>query len=312
MRKTHILATCLLAGGLIAGCGTEFNARKIVECDATHGKLVEMLSGSPEALIKDGQISAHRRCETADGTEIDVWIINPPPLPEDQPETPHPGTVLILHGLGESKASFPYPGAGRRLAKMGYDVVLPDLRTHGRSSGKYVTHGAKEKQDVKSVVDQLLQEGLIHEPVYAFGSTLGAVTAIQYAAIDPRCKGVFAMTPYKDARSIAQIQLVLPSQKDLDSAIARAGEIAEFDPEEASAVKAAEKLEIPLLLAHAMLDAVVPADNSKAIHAAAAGPTELILINPAEHVATFTILEDWIAEKMDTLAKTKLKEEGEE
>ena len=312
MRTTHVLVTCLLPATLIAGCGADFNARRIVEPDTARGKLVQDLAGPPEGLVKAGRISAHRRCETTDGTEIDVWIINPPDPPADQPATPRLGTVLVLHGLGESKASFPYSGVGRRLAKMGYDVVLPDLRAHGRSSGKYVTHGVKEKNDVKFVVDSLLRDGLIHEPIYAFGTTLGAVTAIQYAALDPRCKGVFAMTPYRDARTIARRQLMLISEKDFDSALARAGELAEFDPEEASSLKAAEKLQVPLLLAHAMFDPAIPADNSKAIRAAASGPTKLILINPAEQLATFAVLEDWIAEKMDMLVKTELKEEGDD
>jgi len=43
---------------------------------------------------------------------------------------------VLLHGEEQCKAN--YLGMGKNLAKMGYDVVLIDLRSHGKSTGKYV------------------------------------------------------------------------------------------------------------------------------------------------------------------------------
>lgn len=311
MRRSYLPMVHLLLAALLAGCGADYNARQIVEHNTLSGKVFEDMAGTGQKLIERGDIDAHRRYKMPDKTDIDVWVLH---ARQRRPSKPDPakGTVIILHGLSESKASFPYRGSGTRLAKMGYDVVLPDLRAHGRSGGRYVTFGAKEKYDVKAVIDALLGEGQIHEPIYAFGATLGATIAIQYAAIDPRCKGVMVMTPYRDATTFARRRLLMLSEEDFQAALDQAGKLADFDPAEASAVEAAKKLSIPLLLVHGMIDLSVPAENSQAIYDAAAGPKKLTLVIPGETVALFAVMEDWIADRMDTLIKTGLKEEKPE
>ena len=138
---------------------------------------------------------------------------------------------------------------------------------------------------------------------------MGACTAIQYAAIEPRCKAVLAMSPYKDAKSIARRRLLLLSEENFQAALDRAGQLAKFNPAEASSVAAAEKLKVPLLLVHGILDLSVPKEHSDAIFAAAAGPKKLILITPGpEWVALGAMMEDWVAEKMDALIKHGLAE----
>jgi len=310
MKNILLPLTCLLAAGL-AGCGADFNAKQIIEYNTDPGKVRENIAGTGEHLLEAGRIDLHRSYAMPDGVEIDVWVLRAKnPSGREQANAPK-GTVVILHGLSESKASFPYFGAGQELATLGYDVILPDLRAHGRSGGKYVTYGAKEKHDVKAVVSNLLSEGEVCEPIYAFGATLGGATAIQYAAIDNRCKGVMAMTPYKDAVSIARRRLMMLSDDDFQAALDKAAKLAKFDPAEASSERAAGKLDCPLLLAHGMIDLTVPPEHSEAIYAAAAGPKKLILITPGpEQIAMFTIMEKWVAEKVDMLARTGLKEQA--
>jgi len=298
-----------LAAG--AGCGPDTYARRILEVNTDSGKLFVNLIGSGEMLEQQGRIDVHQRIRTADEVDIDVWVLRAKGKP-DEP-APARGTVVVLHGTSESKAKFPYFGAAERLAKLGFDVVLADLRRHGRSGGKYVTYGALESRDIKVVMDTLVSGKVASLPVYAFGVTLGASTAIQYAAIDDRCKGVMAMAPFKDMAGIArgEILLMAPtmSKKDYEAVIARAGEIGGFDPADASAVKAAAQLKVPLLLVHGSLDLIVPVEHSKAIHEAAAGPKRLIIVKPGpEQLALLTKLEDWIAEKIDMLAETGLQD----
>jgi len=303
MKSTTLLATCLLAIGVLGGCAADHYGRTLVELNTGPGKVDENIVGTAAQLIKAGKIDLHKVCKAPDGVDIDVWVIKAKDPTGKKLLASPLGTVVILHRQSESKASWPFFGAGRRLARMGYDVVLPDLRAHGRSGGKYVTYGVKEKTDVKAVMDNLLAAKQIHKPFYAFGVSLGAATAIEYAAIDPRCKGVLAITPFKDMRSFARRDLIMLSPKDFDKAMAKAGEIAGFDPAQASAVKAAAKLTVPLLLVHGMIDLSVPAEQSKAIYDAAAGPKKLILVTPGpEQFALYAVMEDWIANKMNMVA----------
>lgn len=306
-RKLRIASLAIVVG-LLVGCSTEQHARLLVQPDTSPGKIHEDLRGSAEKLLAAGTIDIHRRVPTADGAEMDVWVIKARNVQPDGTTAPARGTVIVLHEMGKSKGSFPYFGAGERLARIGYDVILMDLRAHGRSGGKYVTYGAKEKHDVKAVVDSLVGSGELHGDVYLFGAEIGGSTAIQYAAIDPRCKGVVAMTPYKDFETIARQRLATLTEAQKLEVIAKAVEIAQFDPLEASAETAAASVKVPILLFHEMFDFSVPKEHSEAIIAAAGGPKKLELIIPGEQIALMAIMEDWIAEKVDTLATKKLQE----
>ncbi len=296
--KRNVLFGCLmtlLTVGLVAGCGADFHARQIVEHKIDGGQFMQNLIGSGEQMVKSGRIDAHRRIDGADKTEIDVWVLN---AHRDASKESR-GTVIILHRLYEHKALFPYFGAGEKLAAKGFDVVLIDLRAHGRSEGKYITYGAKEKLDVKAVVDALAGEGLIHTPIYAFGVEHGGSTAIQYAAIDPRCKGVMAMTAFTDIRPVARARLRLLPPEKFQAALERAGKIADFDPADASARKAATKLEnTPLLLVYGIFDLTVPSAHGIMIYNAAAGPKRLI----DKPMLDFAVIENWIADQMESLA----------
>lgn len=307
MKRMIAIASVLPIVLFCGGCRSDFYARRLIEYDTSYGKLALTLTGTEEQLARQKRIDFHRRIGGAAKTPIDVWVISARATVE------HPGpagTVLLLHGLLDSKAT--YLALGERLARMGYDVVAPDLRAHGRSGGSYVTYGALEKRDVRAVMDALLASGEVHEPVYAFGVSLGAATAIQYAADDPRCRGVMAMATYKDARSITRRAIAfsapMMSNADFEKTLARAGKIAGFDPNDASAVEAAGRLRCPILLVHGLLDAIVPLEHSEAIYASAGQPKQLVVVPWAGHASLLLAREAWIAEQIDLIARTGLKQ----
>jgi len=308
--KRMTIAVAALAGlGLCAGCEQDFYAKQIIVHNTDSGKLALDLTGPAEQLIKQKRIDLNPRLTMADGTEIDVWVIKA----KADPPAPPRATALLLHGLTASKAK--YLRAGERLAKMGYDVVLPDLRAHGHSGGDYVTFGAKEKADVKQVIDALVGGGTVHRDVYVFGETLGAATAIQYATIDTRCKGIVAVDPYRDAASQGRRLLVLlapaMSNRDFDKCLARAGEIADFDPNQASSEIAAASVTCPLLIVYGLLS--VPAEDCKAIYDAAKGPKKLQPIAPLpgpEQLGFLADYQGWVADKVHKMATSGVLDES--
>jgi pimeloyl-ACP methyl ester carboxylesterase len=309
MNRLAAIVPIFLAGALCAGCRSDYYARKLIEHDTTYGKVGLTLTGTAEQLTQQKRIDLHRRIEGADKTPIDVWVIRGRQGVEGGSPA---GTVVLIHGLLDSKAT--YLPLGQRLSGMGYDVVLPDLRAHGLSGGSYVTYGALEKRDIKAVMDSLLGAGEVRPPVYAFGVSLGAAVAIQYAAMEPRCKGVMAMAPYKDAGSITRrmIAFLAPmmSNADFQQTLDRAGKIARFDPNDASALQAIGKLNCPILLVHGLLDTTVPVEHSQALYDAAREPKQLIIVPWAGHASLLLAREAWIAEQIDTLAKTGLKKQA--
>ncbi len=308
MKQLSMLAVLLLLV-VAAGCQNDDYARRIVAPDTTPGRIDAVMGATADALVAQGRISLHRKIPMADKINIDVWVIKARNA-ANQP-VPAKGTMLIVHSLYDGKTVFPFRGAGERLAKMGYDVVLPDLRKHGSSGGDYVTYGAKESQDLKTVMDTLIAENNLNPKVYAFGVNLGGATAIQYAAVDERCKGVMAVAPYRDLRGIMKHWYGrLLFDEDFDKVITLAGRIGDFDPNAASALEAVKKIKCPLLLVHGLLDMSVPLDHSKALFAAANEPKALEIMGGLEQIVLPAAMEDWVANNMDKLARTGVQSFG--
>lgn len=307
--KRRALWLCLVLGlTACTGCPRREYAKALVARDVGSSGLMLMITGTGEQLIKAGRIDLARKFKMPDKTDIDVWLIKARPAEIRENLKAPRGTVLVLHEKNRSKAS--YLGLGELLAKKGFDVVLPDLRGHGRSGGKYITYGVREKLDVKAVLDQLLREGTIHAPIYVFGVSLGGAVAVQYAAIAPACKGVLAMSPYRDARAPCRramtLMAPLTSIEDFEATLALAGKMAKFDPADASTVKAAGKLRCPIHLVHGLIDLSVPLEDSQAVYDAAGEPKKLTVILPHEQLIVAAIQDAWVADRIDELAKGEL------
>ena len=308
-----VLAACLLAG-----CQSQY-AEKLVKPDAGYGKFVLSVTAGSDKLIEQHRIDLHQQITMADKTPIDVWVIKARCAAKPANgavASASRGTVVVLHGMGDSKAS--YLGAGEKIANLGFDAVLVDLRAHGASGGKYTTYGAVEKTDVKAVMDELLKQNAVHAPIYAFGVQLGGATAIQYAAIDPRVKGVAAVDSFRDAPSQMKHDLVLAtlpvvmSEKDINENIAKAGEIAHFKPESASPLEAVKTIHAPILLVHGAsalrpLDLISSQEASNTIYDAANDPRKLLTVTPGPEQAALAVIWDaWIADRMDEIASGKI------
>ena len=104
------------------------------------------------------------------------------------------GTVLLLHGYG--LAQFSMAPWALRLAEDGWRCVLVDLRGHGKSTGKRIYFGIQETHDLSQLLDELVEEGQLNEPVATFGESYGAALALRWKTVEPRVCTVVALTPY--------------------------------------------------------------------------------------------------------------------
>jgi len=308
MKRTSWIGCAALALACV-GCeqATDQQAKLLIRPVGWIGRAMEWCAGPAERLEETGRIDAHRRVEVEEGVEIDVWLIKSRLYDESAGNKGSifegrltRGTVVLLHPMLTGKAWF--LGMGERMAKRGWDVVLMDLRGHGFSDGEYTTWGVREKQDVKKVVDEILAGEAVSGNVYACGSSAGGSIAIQYAAIDPRCKGVVAVAPPAGAVGIFRRILCLLAEPYFQRAVKRAGEMADFDPADASAVAAAKKLKCPLVVIHGSWDLLVPFQNGERIFQAAGSEKKRLI--PLKYVGHISEIgrTGWLTDQMDTLA----------
>jgi len=292
-----------LLAGLVGG-EADHAARGLLVHSRMPGTLRLWRMGGAGKLLAKGKIDAHRRIPAADGEPLDVWVIGARRAGSPQRCR---GTVLLIHGLWDSKARM-YT-AGARLAAEGYHVVLPDLRAHGRSGGELTTWGARETEDLAAVMAALTAEGLIAGPRQVVGFSMGGGIAVQYAATDPACRGVVALAPVGDTRAILRrllrVQAPLTRGARVEAIVDRAGELGGFDVDATSAVAVAPRLRCPIVILHGRLDRTVPPAHSQAIHAAAAGPKQLLHVPWAGHNSLLYGRANWILAQVTALAARK-------
>jgi pimeloyl-ACP methyl ester carboxylesterase len=108
------------------------------------------------------------------------------------------GTVVLLHGwMMDGDSLLPW---SLQLAQAGYRVVTIDLRNHGHSGGGPAGYGTRESDDVIDVIDALRARGEVSGPLYLFGISYGAATALFTAdKLGSQVAGVVAMESFANA-----------------------------------------------------------------------------------------------------------------
>jgi len=120
-------------------------------------------------------------------------------VPDGAPPIGNWPTVLMLHGLGETRTT-PYNAVGMsinsiaetQLVPQGYAVLTFDARGHGESGGLVSIDGPREIQDVRELVNWLgSQAGVNPDRIGAFGYSYGGgaiwratAEGVPFAAID--------------------------------------------------------------------------------------------------------------------------------
>ncbi|MFN4243414.1 MAG: alpha/beta hydrolase [Tepidisphaerales bacterium] len=93
-----------------------------------------------------------------------------------------PPVAVLVHGYADAKV-----GAlawATLFRQLGLDVVLPDLRGHGDSDGRWITAGVREADDLARLLDRLAAERSLDRPTrfILFGASLGGAAAVKCAA----------------------------------------------------------------------------------------------------------------------------------
>lgn len=121
-------------------------------------------------------------------------------------------SVLLLHMLGSDRNS--YKTLGKRLQESGYNALAIDLRGHGQSTAKYgkqETLSSFTEQDFREMVlDAAASSEFLAERnktmTAIVGASIGANTAINYAAREPGIKAVVLLSPGENYRGIGSIE----------------------------------------------------------------------------------------------------------
>ena len=154
------------------------------------------------ALKSSGfEVSDDRHAGSDRSPETLAAIFASPGNPASRP------TLLFIHGKGGGAAEWE-PDALRAL-RLGYNVLLPDLRGHGASEGTLFTFGFLEKEDLANALSHAQDlHGLDPRRLGIHSCSAGSSVAIEFAARHD-CLALWLESPFADPREMARHYLAM-------------------------------------------------------------------------------------------------------
>jgi pimeloyl-ACP methyl ester carboxylesterase len=239
----------------LAVCGYVWatQSRKIYEPSA-------LLQTTPDRLGMKHEQFTIPSGSGAERGELYTWWI-----PAQRADAP---TLLYLHGNKHNIAHL--IDHTRNLHDAGYNLLIPDYRGYGKSTGGKPTE-AKMYEDAEAAWNHLLQQRH-HDPrrIFIYGHSMGGVVGIDLALRHPEAAGLIVESAFTSMRVMAQAEHPwLPVDLLLNQ---------RFD-----ALAKVDKLKVPVLFIHGTWDARTPYRMSQQLYEMAPQPKTLKLIEGGEH-----------------------------
>jgi uncharacterized protein len=160
------------------------------ELDANAVAAAGAIAVEEKATLRDVTVAA------ADGVQLKAWQIAPSQWNGD--------AVLLLHGLSDNRAGM--LGPAEMLLRQGYEVLLPDARAHGASSGAIATYGVIERNDIRDWFEWMQQNERPH-CTDAVGDSMGAAELLESLSVEPGFCAVVAESPFANFREASYIRM---------------------------------------------------------------------------------------------------------
>jgi uncharacterized protein len=269
--------------------GGSETANAMVDEEEQQRKLEEVLKWTEEQTFEKVEVTSH------DGLSLSAVLL--------KSEKPSGKAVILAHGYKGSNEQM--PGITKFYHDLGYDVLKPDARGHGKSEGSYIGYGWDDRKDYKRWVNLLINE-YEAKTIYLHGFSMGAATVLMTSGeeLPSEVKGIIADSGYTTVEEELAHQLKylyhLPAfpLMEITSAVTkvRAG----YTFAEASAVEQVKKNTRPLFIIHGDQDELVPTEMADVLYEAASSEKELWRVPGAGHTDAYTVAEEEYQSRLKT------------
>ncbi len=208
------------------------------------------------------------------------------------------GTLILLHGY-HSDPLREYASLAKFYYEAGYNVILPYHRTHGKSEGKYITFGVKERYDLRDWVFKANSLYGSENPLYLQGISMGCATTLMTLGFDlpKNVLGAIADCGFTTPSEI--IWKVLKKDRKIPTAplIFKLGNkmanmFADFDFDDYSTLTALKHNSIPVLFIHGTADDFVPIEMTIANFQFCRAKKDLYLVEGCPHAIANLVDEE--------------------
>ena len=169
--------------------------------------------------------------------------------------------VIAVHGYMCN--SYSVSNIAYRYFNMGYNMIIPDLRGHGKSEGSYIGMGWHDRLDILGWIRYIIKKDQDAE-IILHGVSMGASTVMMVSGEDVplNVKAIIEDCGYTSARINFFYKIKnmyrIPSFPVLNICSLISKLKANYFIEEASSIKQIKKSKIPILFIHGDKDKFVP------------------------------------------------------
>ena len=194
--------------------------------------------------------------------------------------------VIAVHGYTDS--AYFMVEAAKQFLNYGYNVLMPDLRAHGKSEGRYIGMGWPDRLDLMQWIDYLIATyGNIK--IILYGISMGAATVMMTSGerLPSNVRVVIEDCGYTSAWEEFAYELKTLFHMPTFPALYNANVItkirAKYSLKKASAIKQVAKSKTPTLFIHGDKDKFVPFYMLDKLYDAASCKKEKLVIKNAGH-----------------------------
>ena len=238
---------------------------------------------------------------TSDGIELEGWFI---------PNNNSDATIIIAHGYNDTRAGV--LGYAQFLNRAGYNVLLFDLRDHGRSGGCWTSDG-DVSNDVIGAINYIknikTQKNLDPDRIGALGLSIGGTTVAVAAKKTDDIRAVVtdsAPVGFMDAKYVKKIlenvsnRTIIPDISPLvnEKLISFFRRVKTGIKDDDGKTVNIDRIDIPILIIHGDDDIVVPLNDAYEIYDRAKGPKFLWVVEETGHIRAYSTHKEEYEEKV--------------
>ncbi|EOT38542.1 alpha/beta hydrolase [Enterococcus columbae] len=201
-----------------------------------------------------------------------------------------PNYVIIAHGyMSQAKNMYDY---AKMYHDLGYHVLMPDARGHGKSQGNYIGFGWPERKDYLQWIQKIIKNNP-QSHIVLHGVSMGAATVMMTSGehLPKNVRAIIEDCGYSKVTDELAYQLKqlfhLPAFPLVPITSLITQWKAGYSFEQADALKQLAKNQTPMLFIHGKRDTFVPFKMLNEVYQATSAPKEKYIVPKATHASAY-------------------------
>lgn len=222
------------------------------------------------------------------------------------------GTIILVHGW-RSHPEIDFSASWEYYTKKGLNVLAIHQRAMGKSEGKYICFGVKERWDLVDWINFVNLRYGEDKKIIVSGVSMGASTVLMALGEEDLPKNVVGATAdcgfvsaWDEFEHVLRRSYHLPKFPLMYTTDLWSRLVADFPFRGYSTEESLRKTKVPVLLVHGLADTFVLPEHSRRSAAACASPCELIEVEGAGHGLSYLVDPLRVSSRLDAFIEQQL------